>query len=1048
MNSPVEKMIGWWARNPVAANLLMIGIIISGILSFFQMEREVWPTFRVNWVEIQANWPGASPQEVEEQIILRIEEAMSDLDNIRRVRSRAFENGGWVYLEADPRIDINRFISDVKLRVDGISSFPRDMEPVSVREILTRNELIRIAVHGNVAERDLKRAAEKVRRDVVLLPGAAITELFGTRREEVSVEVSEVALQQYGLSFDDVAQAIRNKSLNTASGNVRTDGGDILISTRNLADTKEEFDRIIVRQTPEGAIIRVGDIANVIDGFEDTEIMATLNGEPAILVQIMTTEQMDVVKTSNAVKDYLSTVNETLPAGIQATLWTDDSKAYSDTVGIISSSAILGLGLVFLVLLMTMRPKVAIWVTIGIATAFAGAFVFLPSNDVSLNFLTLFAFLLVLGVVVDDAIVVGESIHRQAHIEGGGVDTAIYGAQIVAKPVIYAVLTTMVTFVPWLFLTGEAVQVTRQLAIIAIAALSFSLIESMLILPAHLRELHPRKHLGRFGRFQKVLADSILAFAQNIYRPVITTAVKYRYMTAAAFFAFLIISFGVVGSGWVKFAFDPDVEAEQISVDVTLPEGTPYSRALEILAQLQRAEQQLVDEVAARGAAGEGSGELIENWYTRSRADSVLAIVKLAPPETRDLSAKEASDRLRELIGPIPDAKDINVRHSLNNSGPDLQFSVNHQDLDVLRAASEDLRAKLSTFGAVYDVRDNFSNSTEELRLILKPGAEKLGLTLADVSRQVRQAYYGEEVQRLPRNGTDVKVMVRYPKETRRSLDSLGDFRVRTDDGREVPLLAVADIEFVPGLKQIDRRQRQRSTVVSAELKDEIRQQIISDLDENFFPEWEKRFPGVSRGAIGQAEGEQQFLQEIMSLYLIAFLTMYALIAIAFRSYALPLLIMTAIPFGFMGAVYGHLLFGISMTLWSYFGIGAAVGVVVNDNLVLVDYVNRLRDKAMHVHQAVVEAGVVRFRPIFLTSVTTFIGLIPMMMERSTMAQFLKGTVVSLSFGVLFALFVTLLFVPAMYCVGVDIRNGASRIKARITGRKNTHGQLGQEPAE
>lgn len=1048
MNSLVDRQIDWWARNPVAANLLMIGVIIAGILSYLQMSREVWPTFPVKWMEVSVSWPGASPKEVEEQVILRVEESLADLDNIERIISKAFENGGQVILQANQKVNMDRFINDVKSRVDSISSLPRDMEPPRVRQFYSRNELMRIAVHGNVSERDLKRTAERVRDEVALLPGASITETFGSRREEVSVELSESALRQYGLTFDEVARAIRNTSFNSASGTVRTDNGSILISTRSLADTKDDFENIIVRQTTDGAIIRVGDVANVIDGFEDEEILATLNGEPAILVQVRTTENMDVVKTSQAVRAYIEEASKRMPPGMSLTLWADESKVYSDTMGIISSSAGYGLVLVFLVLLLTMRPKVAIWVTLGIGTAFAGAFVFLPANGVSLNFLSLFAFLLVLGVVVDDAIVVGENIHKETHTHGGGIDSAIAATQMVAKPVIYAVLTTMVAFVPWLFLSGEAVQVTRQLSIIIIAALSFSLIESLLILPTHLRKMYPRKHMGRFGKTQKVIADSILNFAQNVYRPLVTRAVKARYVTAALFLAFLTISFGLTTSGWIKFAFDPDVEAEQISIDVTLPAGTPYSRALEILAQLQKAEMELVEEVEAKAAAEGGSGKLIENWYTRSRAESVLAIVKLTPSEDRDMTAKEAAERLRDLMGDIPDAKNIEVRHSLNNNGPGLEFSVNHPDLDVLRAAADDLKAQLNSYGAVYDVRDSFTGSSEELRLKLRPGAEKLGVTLADISRQVRQAYYGEEVQRLPRDGTDVKVMVRYPEESRRSLDSLANFRVRTSDNREVPLLSVAEIEFAPGVKVIDRRQRQRSTVVSAELKDEVRGDIMKDLNENFFPEWEQRYPGVSRGAIGQAEGEQEFFAEIGSLYIIAFIVMYALIAVAFHSYALPLLIMSAIPFGFMGAVYGHAMFGMTMTIWSYFGIGAAVGVVINDNLVLIDYVNRLKDKGLSAYEAVVEAGVYRFRPILLTSVTTFIGLIPMLLERATIAQFLKGTAVSLSVGVIFALFVTLLFVPAMYCVGVDIRQGSKkgwRVYLSLFGVKP---KSSEEPAE
>ncbi|MFZ5609522.1 MAG: efflux RND transporter permease subunit [Pseudomonadota bacterium] len=1032
----MNGVIAWWARNPVAANLLMVGILVAGLLAFLRMEREVWPTFRVNWVDVQVAWPGAAPQEVEEQIILRIEEALTDLDNIERIRSGALEGSGFVSIEANPKTDMNRFIADVKLRIDSISAFPRDMEPVRVREVFTRNEIMRLAVHGaGVGELALKRAAEKVRDELALLPGVSLVELFGHRREEVSVELSELAMRQYGLTFDEVAGAIRNASINASSGVVKTETGDMQIRARALANTRADFEAIIVRQSPDGGIIRVGDVARVIDGFEDVDILATLNGEPAVLVQVMTTERMDVVATSKSVREYLEKAQERLPPGVGLALWADDSKTYSDTMGIISSSALYGMVLVFLVLLATLRPKVALWVTAGIATAFAGAFVLLPANDVSLNFLSLFAFLLVLGIVVDDAIIVGESIHRETHVSGGGVDTAILATQLVAKPVLYAVLTTMVAFAPWLFLTGNAVQVTRQISIIIIAALSFSLVESLFILPAHLRKLEPRQHLGRLGSLQKKLANAILSFAETIYRPASDWAVRHRYLTAAVFLSLFLVSVGFLSSGWLKFAFDPEVESEEIIVNVTLAEGTPYSRALEILDQLQKAEKTLEEEVNARAKTGEGSGELVENWYTRSRADSVLAIVHLAPAEVRDMSTKDAADRLRELIGAIPDAKNIEVGYTLNNRGPDLQFSVNHPDLDVLRQAADALKARLATYGDVYDVRDSFTAAAEEMHLVLRPGAEQLGLSLAEISRQVRQAYFGEEVQRLPRAGSDVKVMVRYPKESRRSLDSLADFRVRTGDGREVPLAAVAEIDFAPGIKRIDRRERQRSLVVSAELKGETRHEIMADLDDNFFPQWEKRYPGVSRGAIGQAEGEAKFWSEVMSLYVVALFAMYGLIAIAFRSYFLPILVMTAIPFGFMGAVFGHLMFGMALTTWSVFGIGAAAGVVVNDNLVLVDFTNRLRDAGVKANEAIVEAAVQRFRPILLTSLTTFVGLMPMMLERATMAQFLKPTVVALAFGVAFALFVTLLFVPAMYCVGHDIEALGGRVWARVKAR-------------
>lgn len=1020
------NMISWWARNTVAANLLMVGILISGALAFIGMEREVWPTFRVNWVEVTVAWPGAAPQEVEEQIVIRIEESLADLDNVDRIRSSAREGFAQIFIEANAKIDIGQFLSDVKLRVDSISSFPRDIERPRVREILTRNEMMRLAVHGEVGERILKRTAEQVRDEIALLPGASIVTLFGARQEEVSIELSEQAMHRYGLTFDEVARAIRGSSINLSSGTVRTETGDIMLRARNLADNQQEFEKIVIRQTSDGATIRVGDVAKVVDGFEDIDILATLNGEPAILVQVMTTQHMDIVKTSEAVQEWLKDAKGRMPEGVTLTLWFDSSKVYFDRMTTLSKAGLSGLFLVFLVLIISLRPKVALWVTMGIAVAFAGAFIVLPANDVSLNMLSLFAFLLVLGVVVDDAIVVGESIHRESLASGGGVDNAILGAQLVAKPVVFAVLTTMIAFMPWLFLSGVTVQFTRQISIIIIAALSFSLIEAFFILPAHLSNMKPRTNLGRFSTFQKKIADGIINFANTRYRSLVTKALNRRYLTASIFIFFLVISFALASTGWLKFSFMPEVENEMIQVNVTMPDGAPYSRALEVLDQLQAAQRKLEAEVKANSPDGEG--RLIENWYTRSRKDSVLALVQLAPPEVRQLSAKETALRLRELIGDIPDAEEVEVIWTTNNPAPGLQYSVSSESLEDLRVALDSLKDKLRTFSDVYDVRDSLRSSTDEIRMILKPGAEKLGLTLSYVSRQMRQAYFGEEVQRLPREDGDVKVMVRYPGESRRTLESLNNFRVRLADGREIPLLSVVDVEFAPGLKRIERRERQRSAVVSAELKDEVRRDIMKDLDENFFPEWKKENPGVTLGTVGQAEGEARFIREVLSLYLIAFFAMYALIAVAFRSYWEPLLIMTAIPFAFMGAVYGHMAFGASMALFSYFGIGAAAGVVVNDNLVLVDYLNRLREKGMEPMQAIVEAGVARFRPILLTSVTTFVGLTPMMAERSTQAEFLKPTVISLAFGVAFALFVTLFLVPALYGIGVDIQGRSGKM--------------------
>ncbi|WP_262690311.1 efflux RND transporter permease subunit [Kordiimonas aestuarii] len=1025
----MNKLIEWWARNAVAANLLMVGIFLAGIAGFSSMEREMDPQIRFPGLEISVSWPGAGPQEVEEQVVARIEESVRDLDNIEWVRSTSAEGFGEVYILAEQSVDFTQFMNDVKIRVDSISSMPRDIEPPRVSQWVNRDEFIRVAVHGDLGERELKRLAEKLRREAAQLPAVSIVELFGVRREEVSIEVSEESLRRYNLSFADVAAVIRTNSLNTSSGSVRTEAGEYQITARNMADTEQDFNNIIVRQTEGGATIRVGDVANVVDGFEDNEILATLNGEPAVLLQVMTTERMDIVKASESINKWITDRQESLPQGAKLTLWTDNNEAFQSRMSTIGGSAFMGLILVVIVLMLTLRPKVAFWVAMGIATAYAGAFILLPGLGISINMLSTFAFLLVLGIVVDDAIVVGESIHTESQRTGGGITAAVFGTQLVAKPVIFAVLTTIIAFLPWIFIDGSTSEFTRHITWVVIMALVFSLVESLMILPAHLSHLKPREKLGRFGRLQKKIADGITNFAQRRYRGIAQAAVRYRYITFSAFIAILIFGFGLFSTGYVKKSFMPEIESDEITVNVVLPEGASYNRALDILAQLQEGELALVDEVNERTG---GEGKLIENWYTRSRRDSVLAIVKLAPPELRDMSAKDASIRLRELIGDIPDAKEVSVRYTTNDNDAGFELSVRHPDLNLLREAVGELEDQLRTYEALYDVRNNLEGASEEIRITLKPGTEKLGLTLADVSRQVRQAYYGEEVQRIPREGQDVKVMVRYPRESRRSIESLKDFRVRTADNTEVPLMAVAELEYAPGIKRIQRWNGNRAARVSADMKENIRGQVMEDLNANFFPQWEKKYPGIIRGAIGQAEGEARFIAEVMKLYGMALFVMYMMLAIAFRSYWQPIAIMVAMPYAFVGAIFGHFAVDMTMAIFSYFGVAAAAGVVVNDNLVLVDYCNKLRERGMAPVEAIVEAGVARFRPILLTSVTTFVGLVPMMMERSIQAAFLQPIVVALASGVLIAFFVTLLMVPALYSIGDDLGRAAAGGKNRV----------------
>ena len=1020
-------ILAWWARNSVAANLLMIIALVGGVIGFLQLQREVFPSGSFNGATVSVAWPGAAPQEVEEQIVLRIEEAVANLPGVERITSSAQEGRAFVNIEGQRNIDGDEFVNEIKLRVDSINNLPADAFRPVVSRWENQQQTYMVAIHGDVDRRELQRLGREIRDEIGAQVGeASIVNVQASLSEEVAIEVSEEALRRYGLTFTEVAQAIRATSLNASAGAVRTAQGRVQLTSRQLADSADQFGDIIIRQSADGSTIRVRDVARVVDGLMDVDFSGTFNGQTMVLVDVRTRGDVDVVRLSRQMQDYLERKRSEIPSSVTITEWIDMSDQYQSRMDSISSSAMIGLLLVLIVLVLFLRPIVAFWVTVGIATAFGGGLMLLPMLGVTLNMLSLFAFLIVIGVVVDDAIIVGENIHNRVERGERGLTAAVVGVQMVAKPVIFAVITTMMAFAPWMLLTGPEVQFTRQISIVVIAALTFSLIESLVILPAHLAHMGPQRMTGFFGpflRFQEGIANGLVTFARNVYAPVLALALKARYFTVIAFVMMFTLAIVLMASGYVPFRFMPEVEDEMISVNIELPEGAPWARVEEVRTQLEDATFALNDHYAGRY---EGF-EMLVGSAVVANGSSVRAWIKVTSPEDRPepIPMAQISQILRDAMGPVPDAESINFDFTISENVSGIQFAINHSDLDTLRLAAADLKAQLRTYATTYDIVDNLQTSAEEMRFSLRPDARALGLTLNDVTAQVRQAFYGIEVQRLPRGGEDVRVMVRYPRELRDSLDAVRDLRIRTPDGREIPLAAVADVEFAPGINRINRRERQRTVTVSAELSDQdAAGEIRRDLNENFFPAWRERYPGVSEGAIGDAEGQAQFMQELTLLQIVVLGSMYVLLAVAFRSYAQPLLIMTAIPFAFAGAVFGHLMFGMPLALFSFFGVGAAAGVVINDNLVLVDFVNRLRERGVGAFQALVDAGVQRFRPILLTTVTTFLGILPMMAERSTQAQFLKPMVVAIGFGVLFALFLTLFFVPALYAVGVDIKRG------------------------
>jgi len=871
----------------------------------------------------------------------------------------------------------------------------------------------------------LQRYATDLRLELSKIEGLQLTEQISKIPEQVTIEVSEESLRRFNLTFTEVARAISGASVNLSAGTVETTGGNLQLRARSLANSQAEFEEIIIRQTASGATVRVRDIANVIDGFDDDKFAATFKGETTAVFQVSSPDTMDISQIGKSIRAFEKDIADRLPPGLKFSIWFDGSTMFDSRMNLIGSNALSGMILVLIILMLFLRPAVAIWVTVGIAAAFCGAVAIAPYIGITLNMISLFAFLLVIGIVVDDAIVVGESVHL--HVENGiyGDRGAIAGANMVVKPVYFAVITTIMMFVPFMLMTGPIRAMTAQISLVVIAVLIFSLIEAFFILPAHLRHLkpiHPESQ-GRFMRFQTRLADSLVGFAKKRFRPFIARLIKFRYITLSVFVGLFIMALTLLAKGVAPSSFIPEVEGDTIQFSARFPEGTSFERREQVRRQLDLGVQELND----NALADFGLKDIpISKPGTITNNRSVDGFLSLTEPKYRkNVSTKAIADKLEEYVGPIPDAFRVSYGTTEGGSGNGrgLYYGVASSDPEALRNAIMDLKAGMEEYSAVLRTWDGLESSASEIQFTLKPGAETLGITLTDVTRQVREAFFGREVQRLPRNGEDVRVMVRYPEEARESIDSLQNLRIRTSAGVEVPLYSVADVTFAEGVGRIQRRDRKQLSYTGARIRGDAEQiaEVKRDMTENFLPEWQLRHPNVSRITVGDDEIEVNFARELRVSLIAILVMMYGLLAIAFKSYAQPLLIMIAIPFALVGMIFGNIVTGVPFGIMSLFGFFAASGVAVNDNLVLIDYVNRLRSKGVGAYQAMLDACVARFRPILLTSVTTFIGITPILFETSPQAEFLKPMVVALAFGVLFDFFLTLMLVPAMYGIGVDI---------------------------
>jgi len=1038
------KSLGNWSiNNRVAVNLIMIFIIVAGVFTVHRMRREVYPQFALDMINVSVIYPGASPEEVEEGICIKIEERIKGIEGITRTFASAYEGRGSVSAELDANVDVKRVLDDIKAEVDLIDTFPEEAEEPVITEIINRNPAITVAVYGDVSERLLHDLAEKIKDDLIDTGPISLAELVGVRAYEISIEVSEENLRRYGISFDNVVKAIRTGSIDLPGGVIKTSRGEILLRSKGQLYNGREFEELPLITREEGTVVRLGQVANVVDGFEDVDIKTRFNGKPAALIQVNRTNKEDLIEISKVVQDYVDQRKHEMPEGVNIATWFDLSTMVRDRINLLLRNGAQGIVLVFIALALFLNLRLAFWVSAGIPISFMGAFMVLDYIGATINMISLFAFIMTLGILVDDAIIIGENIYT--HFGRGKAPSVavIDGLKEVGAPVVMAVSTTVVAFMPLMFITGIMGKFIAVMPKAVIAILVVSLGEALVILPAHLDHALTRSvwNSGRIRSWHESVRERIekglTLVIERYYTPAIRYVIKNRYFTFSIGLGVLIISLGIVKGEYVPFVFFPKGESNWIIAEVGYPLGTPFEITEETMEHLEKKAFEL-NNLFTEGL--DENSDLVVNtfslvgvvprrdWKPGVQGGHVGEVwIELVSTESRpEISVNTVLNKWRSLVGEIPGVEKL--VYSILAGGPagnPIEIQLAGRSFDQLRLAADELKAEIRTYPGTFDVTDDFKPGKEEKKIRIKEGAKSLGITMSDVAKQIRQAFYGEEALRIQRGRDDVKVQVRYAEDDRRSISGIEEMRLRTMDGREIPIEEVATMTHGRGYSVIRRVDRKRVITVSSDLDESIANanKIVSDLKENFFPTLIQRYPGLKYDLEGQEKRTRESLDSLKRGFLLALMGIFLLLASQFRSYIQPVIIMMAIPFGLIGAIIGHLITGLQITIISIFGIVALSGIVVNDSLILIDFINRSEHKGAEIYDAVVESGRDRFRPVLLTSVTTIAGLLPLLLERSFQAQFLIPMAVSISFGLLVATVLTLLYVPALYMIVRDVRN-------------------------
>ncbi|MBU8921635.1 MAG: efflux RND transporter permease subunit [Bacteroidales bacterium] len=1044
----MKGMIKWFAENHVAANLLMVFLLLAGFLTAQSVKIETFPEFSLDMISISMEYPGASPEEVEEAIVRRIEENIAGLAGIDRITSAARESFGTVTIEVIDGWDIETLVNDVKAEVDRIRTFPNEAEKPVIRQVIRKSQVINLALFGDAPEWTIKNLAEKIKDDLTTMPGITLVELFGVKRGEIHIDISESTLRRYGLTLDQVAAAVTRESLDLPAGSIKSKDGTLMIRTKGRRYYASEYSDITIIRNPDGSKVTLGQLADLSDGFEDTELTLSTRGKPAVFIEIYRVADQSALGVATSVKEYIASIRDDLPEGIEISFFNDASKILKDRLSLLIRNMALGLILVIVILGLFLNPKLAFWVTLGIPISFATGLWLLPFFGVSINLISLFAFILILGIVVDDAIVIGENIYRKRENGLSGIQGAVDGAVQVSRPVIFAVLTTVAAFYPLLMIPGVRGKFMKNIPIVVILVLVGSLVEALFILPGHLaRSKFSGTDHEKDNRILAFTDKALKRFIKGPYDNFLKLCLKWRYVVVAIGIFTLITTASLFTSGRMKFSLFPKIEADNLVCSIVMPSSTPVEKTEEVLDYIENCAIEALKEVDESrpehksvmkeyySLIGVHMGGMGPGGASTSGGHLAQVHIQLLEGEERDYQASKLAQAWRKKVGIIPEAESVTFIGQLRAMDSPVEVHLSSDNHEALLEAVEAMKKELGEFPGITDINDDFMPGKDELQLRLKPEARSLGLTLSDLARQVRSAFYGSEALRLQRGIDEVKVLVRYPDKERKTLDSIDRMRIRIPGQVEVPFNQVAEVELKQGYATINRTDRRRVIAVTADIDEaQANASVVNgELEASILPEIRHQYPEVRFMIEGAGRRDKEFMDSVLKSFIIALFIIYALLAIPFKSFAQPAIVMVAIPFGIVGAIFGHIIMGFDISMMSLFGIVGLSGVVVNDSLVLIEATNRLRGNGKTHFEAITSAGKLRFRAIILTSITTFGGLIPMLLERSLQAKFLIPMAAGLGYGVLFGTVITLLLIPCLYLILEDLHILWKRVRLKLS---------------